>query len=416
MKHLRLSQLALIIAALGCASLPELTGIAGNVAFAQEAMRPEVGKLVQQAGELFKAHKNRDALSKLAETDRVSNKTVNENFTIERMRLAVASASGDNELIIRSGEIIVAANKLAGKDQLTLVQVLANAYFKAGNYAKASKMYERYFNEGGTDSSLRQYMIQSMSLGGDSARAMKEVKADIAAAEKSGRVPSQATLEFYANGALKANDKAGYASALEKLVTFYGEKKYWVNLLNNVERNKEFSSRLKMDLMRLKLAVGQLTTTNDYMEMSQMAIQDGNAGEAIKIIDAGFKAGTLGTGKEAERHGRLRDLANKRLAEGKAAQAASEAEAQKSADGTGLVNIGFSYVTAGDTAKGIPLIEQGIKKDNLKYADDANLHLGIAYILAGKKSNALKVLKTVQGKDGSGDLARYWMIYANQAK
>ena len=62
------------------------------------------------------------------------------------------------------------------------------------------------------------------------------------------------------------------------------------------------------------------------------------------------------------------------------------------------------------------MMEKGIKKGNLKYADDANLHLGMAYLMAGKKSNGLKVLKTVQGKDGSGDLARYWIIYANQAK
>jgi len=126
MKHLRLSQLAIVFAALGYAALPEMTGV-GNVAYAQEAMRPEVGKLVQQAGEMFRAKKYREALGKLQETDRMSNKTVNESFTIERMRLAIASATGDNDLIIRSGEIIVAANKLGNKEQLQLIQVLANS-------------------------------------------------------------------------------------------------------------------------------------------------------------------------------------------------------------------------------------------------------------------------------------------------
>jgi hypothetical protein len=40
----------------------------------------------------------------------------------------------------------------------------------------------------------------------------------------------------------------------------------------------------------------------------------------------------------------------------------------------------------------------------------------MAYLQAGKKSNAIKILKSVQGKDGTGDLARYWLIFANQAK
>ena len=416
MKHLRLSRLAILIAAMGCATLPELTGVAASTAIAQEAMRAEVGKIVQQAGDLYKSKKYRDALVKLQESDRISNKSVNETFTIERMRLSVASAAGDNEAVIRSGELIVAANKLPSKDQLQLIQVLANAYFKANNYAKATKMYERYFSEGGTDGSLRQYMIQAKSMSGDSAGALKETRAEIQAAEKAGRVPSQATLENYAYAVQKSGDKVAYLATLEKLVMHYGKKEYWVNLLNSIERKSEFSSRLSMDLYRLKLAVGQISKTSDYMEMSQMAIQDGNPLEALKIIDQGYKAGVLGTGTEAARHGRLKDLATKRAEESKTKFAASEAEAQKSADGIALTNLGFSLVTGGEYDKGISLMEQGIKKGNLKHPEDANLHLGMAYLMAGKKSAGVKILKTVQGKDGTADLARYWVIYANQAK
>ncbi len=416
MKHLRLSQLAILIAAIGCATVPELTGVAGNTAYAQEAMRAEVGKIVQQAGDLYRAKKYRDALAKLQETDRVGNKTGNETFTIERMRLSVASAAGDNDAVIRSGEIIVVANKLPSKDQLQLILVLANSYFKANNYAKAAKMYERYFSEGGTDGSARQYMIQAKSLGGDSAGALKETKAEIQAAEKAGRVPSQSTLETYAYSVQKSGDKAAYLATLEKLVMHYGKKEYWVNLLNSVERKSEFSSRLTMDLYRLKLAVGQLTKTSDFMEMAQIAIQDGNSAEALKIIEQGYKSGVLGTGTEAARHGRLKDLATKRLGESKAARAALEAEALKNNDGMALANLGFSYDTGGEYDKGISLMEQGVKKDNLKYPDDANLHLGMAYLMAGKKAAGIKTLKSVQGKDGTADLARFWIIYANQAK
>nr|WP_315475559.1 tetratricopeptide repeat protein [uncultured Undibacterium sp.] len=416
MKHLRLSQLAILIAAIGCATVPELTGVAGNTAYAQEAMRAEVGKIVQQAGDLYRAKKYRDALAKLQETDRVGNKTGNETFTIERMRLSVASAAGDNDAVIRSGEIIVVANKLPSKDQLQLILVLANSYFKANNYAKAAKMYERYFSEGGTDGSARQYMIQAKSLGGDSAGALKETKAEIQAAEKAGRVPSQSTLETYAYSVQKSGDKAAYLATLEKLVMHYGKKEYWVNLLNSVERKSEFSSRLTMDLYRLKLAVGQLTKTSDFMEMAQIAIQDGNSAEALKIIEQGYKSGVLGTGAEAARHGRLKDLATKRLGESKAARAALEAEALKNNDGMALANLGFSYATGGEYDKGISLMEQGVKKDNLKYPDDANLHLGMAYLMAGKKAAGIKTLKSVQGKDGTADLARFWIIYANQAK
>ena len=415
MKQLRLSRIAVLVAAIGFAAAPELTNIAANTAHAEEAMRPEIGRIVQSAGELYKAKKYKDALAKIHEADAVSGKTANESFTIERMRLSIASAAGDNDSVIRSAEVIVSAGKLPSKDQLQMIQVLANAYYKAGNYAKAATWYNRYFADGGTDQSLRPYMIQAMNQGGDSSKALKEVMADMAADEKAGRAPSLANLEFYANAALKQKDMAGYSSALEKMVSYYNKKEYWVNLLNNIERKPGYSERLKLDLYRLKIALGQVTKTSDFMDSSLMAIQAGFPAEATKIIDAGYKAGALGAGSDAERHKRLRDMATKAQAETDKGMAAAQAEAQSSKDGIGLLNIGYANVTAGKFDQGLAMMEEGIKKDNLKHVDDAKLHLGIAQLQAGKKAAAIKTLKTVQGNDGTADLARYWIIYANQS-
>ncbi|MDE2428791.1 MAG: hypothetical protein KGM99_08690 [Burkholderiales bacterium] len=415
MKQLRLSRVAVLFAAIGFAAAPELTNIAANTAYAQEAMRPEVGRIVQSAGELYKARKYKEALSKIHEADNVAGKTVNENFTIERMRLSIASAAGDNAATIRAAETIVAANKLPAKEQLQMIQVLANANYKAGNFPKAAQWYGRYYADGGTDQSLRPYMIQAMSQGGDSAHAMKEVMADLAADEKAGRTPSLSNLEFYANAALKQKDMAGYSSALEKMVAYHGKKEYWVNLLNNIERKPGYSQRLKLDLYRLKLVLGEVTKTSDFMDSSLMAIQAGYPAEASKIIDAGYKAGALGAGGDAARHQRLRDMANKAQDESNKALAANEEEAKQSKSGTDLLSVGFGYVTTGKFDKGLGLMEEGLKKGNLKHVDDAKLHLGVAYVMAGKKANAIKTFKTVQGTDGTADLARYWIIYINQS-
>ncbi|MEB0174021.1 MULTISPECIES: hypothetical protein [unclassified Undibacterium] len=415
MKHLRLSRVAVLFAAIGFAAVPELTNIAGNTAYAQEAMRPEIGRIVQAAGELFKAKKYKDALSKIHEADGVSGKTLNESFTIERMRLSIASAAGDNDAVIRSAETIVAAAKLPSKEQLQMIQVLANAHYKAGNYAKAAQWYGRYYADGGSDQSLRPYMIAAMNQGGDSAKAMKEVQADLAADEKAGRTPSLANLEFYANAALKQKDMAGYSSALEKMVAYHGKKEYWVNLLNNIERKPGYSERLKLDLFRLKLAVGQVTKTADFMDYSLLAIQADFPAEAAKVIDAGYKAGALGAGTDAERHKRLRDMATKAQAESVKGLAAAEAEAKASKDGSGLLNLGFASVSAGKFDQGLAMMEDGIKKAGAKHPEDGKLHLAVAQLQAGKKAQALKTFKTVGGADGTADLARYWVIYVNQS-
>lgn len=46
----------------------------------------------------------------------------------------------------------------------------------------------------------------------------------------------------------------------------------------------------------------------------------------------------------------------------------------------------------------------------MKRPDDARLHLGYAYLLAGQKAKAAQTFKAVQGTDGSADLARLWLL------
>jgi hypothetical protein len=43
------------------------------------------------------------------------------------------------------------------------------------------------------------------------------------------------------------------------------------------------------------------------------------------------------------------------------------------------------------------------------------LHLGIAYLRAGQKERAVQAFKSVQGTDGTADLARLWTLYARRA-
>jgi hypothetical protein len=78
------------------------------------------------------------------------------------------------------------------------------------------------------------------------------------------------------------------------------------------------------------------------------------------------------------------------------------------------VTLGFALAAAGKADQGIALMEEGIKKGGLTQAEDAKLHLGIAQLQSGKKPAAIKTLKSVGGKDGTAELARYWVIFANQ--
>jgi len=89
----------------GVNGLPRMLGL--SIAFAAETMRPEIGTPLQQAQALMKQGKNKEALAKVNEADRVGNKTANESYTIERVRAAAASAAGDNDAAAKSFKALI---------------------------------------------------------------------------------------------------------------------------------------------------------------------------------------------------------------------------------------------------------------------------------------------------------------------
>ena len=117
-------------------------------------------------------------------------------------------------------------------------------------------------------------------------------------------------------------------------------------------------------------------------------------------------AAVLGKGAEAERQKRLLALASQKATEAPKDLATQEAEAAE--DGNALVRIGMAYTGLGQYDKGIALMQKGLSKSNLKNADDARLHLGIAYLRAGNRAKAVETFRTVKGTDGAADLARLW--------
>ncbi|CAN5842303.1 hypothetical protein BH11PSE8_BH11PSE8_09230 [soil metagenome] len=409
MQSKHMSKLATLAAALAI-------GFGAHTAIAQESLRPEVGKPLQAAQDLIKSGKYREALAKVRDADNVGGKTTNESLMVERMRIAAASGAGDTDTAAKSFETINASSKVSGADKLRMIESIAGGYYRGKEYAKAQQWYQRYFKEGGTNGANRSLMIQTQYLSGDFAGAAKELTGEIQAAEKSGATPPEDRINLLMNAAIKQNDIAGETFALERLVIYYPKKEYWVSLLNRLQRKPGFSDRLALDTYRLSLATGSMSAGNDYSEMAQLALQAGTPFEAKQVVDKGFAAGVLGTGPEAERHKRLRDLVSKRLEESKKTAAEDEKQAIAAKDGNDLVSIGLNLVYSGDKARGIQLMQQGIAKGGLKRPEDAKLHLAIAQLVAGDNAKAQATLKTVGGADGTGDMARLWSLFARRSK
>jgi hypothetical protein len=202
----------------------------------------------------------------------------------------------------------------------------------------------------------------------------------------------------------------GYVASLEKLLLNYPKKDYWSAYLSRLPRKAGFADRYALDVLRLRLASGTLFKTEDFMEMAQLSLQAGVPAEATRVVEQGFKSGVLGTGAEAGRHQRLRDLALKQQTESKAGLAAQATEAEGFKEGDGLVKAGSAYVSMGEFDKGIELIQKGIVKGGLKHPEDAKLRLGLAQLQSPKtKAAGVQTLRAIKGGDGAAEIGRLWV-------
>lgn len=417
-RYRRMGGMAVLLGSFMAAGLPGWVALVGT-AQAEEAaprntVRPEIGKPVQAALDLLKQKKGKDALARLREADAVKDKTAHEAYLVEQVRGQAAAAAGEASLAAHAFEAAAASDAAPEKEKLQFLAAAAGQYYLAKDYGKSADLSAHYFKNGGSDKALRTLHIQALYLGNNFALAAKELLADIQAEEQAGKVPAEDRLQLLANATLKQQNTAGYANALEKLVAHYPKRDYWLAVIYGTSSRAGFPDRLALDIDRLKLATGTMRGAGDYVEAAQLSLQSGFPAEAKQFLDAGYAAGLLGTGSDAERHKRLKDLIARNYAADIKTLGQDDAQIVAGKDGAALFNAGYNYVLHGQAEKGLGMMESGLAKGGLKRPEDARLQLGYAYHLAGHPQKAIQALKKIPGTEGAAALARLWIIRLGQ--
>lgn len=422
MTKFRFARTSLLAAVLGLNFAPAVLGVspvmaadAAPEAAKQETIRPELYKLIDpaQIKELMAAKNYAEIKNRINQGAALPNLTPFETFILNDARVRVGSASEDMAVLLPALEAMIDSGRMKPQDKLKFIEAAGNAYFGQKDYDKAITWFNRYNTESG-DNKQRLNILRAYYLKGDYNIVKAEAKKDIAAHEAAGEAPKVDELKLLQSAAAQGKDMPTYLSALEMFVKYYPTDAHWNELLNRTRGKDGYNMRLDLDLLRLKKAALSKVDGDDLYEMAELDALGGFFTEAKAALDAGFEQGALGTGPDAAKHKALRDKVNKNAADDAKNIDSGIAAATKSKDGIGLVNLGYVYVTMGQYDKGLDLMQKGVAKGIAKNPEDAKLRLGYAYALAGKKDEAAKILATVNPADGRGDLARYWMLWANR--
>jgi hypothetical protein len=375
-----------------------------------------VGKPLEKAKALLRAHKFPAAMAQVNQAAAAAGGNANAEFVVLQMRAAIATESGDKALASRSIADLLASGRLSHEQELGYIKSEVGYAAEMKNFPAAIGWLNRYFKAGGNEPAMHDYLINVTYQSKDYAGAAKLESAQIAAELHARRVPTEAQLDLLAACYRAENDTAGFQSAMTNLAYYYPKPDYWENLIHIVQtRPGGLSDRLTLDIERFELAIGLLKTPEQYMELTELALQGPLPGEAKRVVDKGYADGVLGTGPQAAREKRLADLVAKLYATELPALPKREAAAQAERDGNPLVALGEEYVSYDQFPKGIALIEAGIAKDQLRHPEDTKLHLGLAYLRSGDKAKAIQVLRSVGGNEGAGEIAKLWVLLINRA-
>lgn len=430
-------RLALTLVALGCTSLSLSAAAQGlareplpQVTQTKEFMRtleasagvgntvrPSVAAALMEAQRLMQGKDFKAAAESLGAAELITEKTPYELHVTARVKGALAAATGDADLAARQYELAAAGTWLSEADKLATLQTVAGVYYRARSYTQAVAWFDRYFAAGGKDPDSAMLRAQSHYLAGDYAAAAQSLGAELARDSAAGKLPAEILLKLLADTRSRVDDNVGYVAALEMLVRHYPSATYWRALLNRVWTNPALSPRLHLDLLRLEQAAGVLTEARNYLLMAELALEVGFPTEATRVLEQGYTANVLGTGPDAAQHQALRTKVRAQAETDRRTMEADALSARKAPDGTALLSVGFNMVQSGQGEAGLALMEQGLAKGISRNADLARLRLVGAYALAGQRTRAMPLLRSMAGNSnavGHEELVRYWTLLLQQ--
>ncbi len=389
---------------------------AASAAGAVEAaptVRPEMGNLLLDAQRLLGEKNAKDAADKLRAAEAVPNQTPYEQHILARVKGALAQFSGDADMAAQQYQFASEGPWLKQADRLAGLYNIAGMYYNAKNYAKAIDFIGRYQQIGGTDPALIALLGQSYYLNADYGNAAKALEVEIGKSLAQGKPPVEIQLKLLADSRNRLRDEPGYTKALETLAQYYPSKATWRSLMARLWSKPQLAGRLQLDVFRLQMASAGLTEAIDYTEMAALALQEGSAIEAAKVLDQGYAAGLLVAGDKGSELQRLTDKARRSAAEDRATLEKDVLRAKTLPDGLAMFNYGFNLFQSGQTERGVAQMEQGLAKGIARNADLARLRLVAAYAELKQHDKALALLQALSGKAdpvGLDECVRYWTL------
>ena len=383
----------------------------------QAADEPHVSanlaKTLKAANDALQAKNWTEVLNKTREAAAMTPRSSYDDYVIHSMQMAAYGATNNYPETATAIESIIDSQYLPASNKPQLLRTLMSIYYSQKDYGKAVSYGVRARAAGDTNPDTALTIAQAYFLDGKYKEALSEMDAIVQRDEQAGRKPSEKALNLIWSCAIKTKDEAAAAKAIEKLILLYPKPDYWSNAMAGVLNNtKSGDDRLRLMTYRLMFQVGILKQPAHYTEMAQIALDQGNPGEAQTVLEQAFKKDLYTDPHDKERNQRLLDKVRRTATDDRATMPKQERDAMAAKTGDALVQVGGAYLGYGQPDKAVSAITAGISKGNLKNPDEAYMLLGIAYDRNKNKDEAVRAFNRANSDPKYQQLAKLWALEA----
>jgi len=403
-----MSRFAILAVALTCL----VAGFAAPASADEPTVSRELAKPLKAVQDAMTAKQYADAIAKAKEANAIASKTPYDQYIINEFMLAAYAGAGNyaeaaDKIEANQGSQYTPANVKAQR-----VKTLMALYYQLKNWSKVLEYGAQARSNGDSSTDTLQLIANANYLLGKYKEAMAAMQEIVNRADDNGGRPEEKSLRFVWDCANKLNDQNVAGRTVEKLITYYPKPDYWQYAIIPMLQNKGTDDRLSLNIFRLASDVGVLQRGADFVEAAQIALDQGNPGEAYAFMQVAQSKNLFSEQRDKDRAQRVTDMAKTRAAADRASMAKNEQVANGLPSGDLLVSLGAAYIGFGEADKAEGLISRGITKGNLKYADEANLLLGIAQLKQKKSDDARKAFGKVPADSKYSRLAKLWALRA----
>jgi hypothetical protein len=373
-----------------------------------------VAKPLKAAQEAMQAKKFDEALAHVREAQGAGGeKSAYDSYVMNILLFQIFQQKQDMADAIPVLQQAAQSQYATADQQKVWLKNIALYYFQQKEYAKALEVADQAVKHGVNDLDTLGLIAKAQYLSGKYKEAATSMQEIVSKQDK----PDEESLKLLWQFDLKANDDAGAAKAVEKLVTYYPKPEYWANALAPLVRMDIKDAHLQLNVYRLMVDVGVLKLPTDYAEMAEIALDAGYPGETQNVLQQAFAKNVFVEQRDKDRYQHLLEGAKQRAANDQAQLATVEQSAAAAANGDPLVQLGAAYISYGQNDKAVAAITKGIAKGGLKSPDEANLLLGIALLRQKSNSAAQQAFDKVAASSNNGyaRLGKLWALRAHNA-